>query len=108
MPIQAVDPRNLEIRRLRSLPDRDLGRIPRWGSSARTGAAATAVKVSCRWSSLVVRSVTGLHAGDQLLDPLVHRPERVLAQHGPLGLVVQLQVHPVHGEVTAALLGPAD
>src|SRR6185437_7542287 len=49
-----------------------------------------------------------LHAGDQLLDPLVDRAERVLAQHGPLSLVVQLEVHPVDGEVAPLLLGPAD
>src|SRR4029077_15323897 len=50
----------------------------------------------------------GLHPRDQLLDPLVHRAERVLAQHGPLSLVVQLEVHPVDGEVAPLLLGPAD
>src|SRR5580704_5450426 len=49
-----------------------------------------------------------LHARDELLDPLVDRTERVLAQHGPLGLVVQLEVHPVDGEVAPLLLGPAD
>src|SRR6266566_9860059 len=49
-----------------------------------------------------------LHPGDELLDALVHRAERVLAQHGPLGLVVQLEVHPVDGEVAPLLLGPAD
>src|SRR5271165_1079659 len=49
-----------------------------------------------------------LHAGDEFFDPLVHRTERVLAQHGALGLVVQLEVHPVDGEVTPLLLGPAD
>src|SRR5689334_23785402 len=32
----------------------------------------------------------------------------VLAQHGALGLVVQLQVHPVDGEVAATLLRLAD
>src|SRR5690349_15184717 len=48
------------------------------------------------------------HAGDQLLDPLVDRAERVFAQHGPLGLVVQLEVHPVDGEVASLLLRPAD
>src|SRR5262249_56504097 len=52
--------------------------------------------------------VARLHSGDQLLDPLVHRAERVLAQHRPLGLVVQLEVHPVDGEVAPLLLGPAD
>src|SRR6266571_417247 len=40
-----------------------------------------------------------LHPRDELLDPLVHRAERVLAQDRPLGLVVQLEVHPVDGEV---------
>ena len=34
--------------------------------------------------------------------------ERVLAQHGALGLVVQLQVHPVHRVVAALRLGLAD
>jgi hypothetical protein len=32
--------------------------------------------------------------------------ERVLAQHGALGLVVELQVDPVDGVVALALLGP--
>ena len=49
----------------------------------------------------------GLERGDQLLDPLVVRLERVLAEHGALGLVVELEVHPVDGEVAPALLGPA-
>src|SRR5689334_16680099 len=48
------------------------------------------------------------HAVDQPLDPLVVGPERVLAQHGPLGLVVELQMYPVDGEVTTPLLGLAD
>src|SRR6476469_2163731 len=50
----------------------------------------------------------GLHPRYQLLDPLVDRAERVLAQHGPLSLVVQLEVNPVDGEVAPLLLGPAD
>src|SRR6266436_1053118 len=50
----------------------------------------------------------GLHAGDELLHPLVDRAEWVLAQHGPLGLVVELQVHPVDGEIAPPLLRPAD
>ena len=48
------------------------------------------------------------HAGDQPLHPLVVRPERVLAQHGALRLVVELQVHPVDGEVAPLLLGVPD
>src|SRR4029079_2852419 len=48
------------------------------------------------------------HAVDEALHPLVVRPERVLAQDRPLGLVVELEVHPVDGEVASALLGLAD
>src|SRR6201990_3782935 len=50
----------------------------------------------------------GLHPRDQLLDPLGDRAERGLAQHGPLSLVVQLEVDPVDGKVAPLLLGPAD
>src|SRR5690606_27181374 len=48
------------------------------------------------------------HAGDQLHPPLVHRAEGVLAQHGPLRLVDELEGDPVDGEVPALLLGPPD
>src|SRR3990170_2712149 len=48
------------------------------------------------------------HARDELLDALVDGAERVLAQHGALRLVVELEVHPVDREVPAALLGPPD
>src|SRR5271165_936092 len=48
------------------------------------------------------------HAGDEPLDSLIDRTERVLAQYGPLSLVVQLEMHPVDGEVTPLLLRPAD
>ena len=54
------------------------------------------------------RVLAQLHAGDKLLHPFVDRTERVLAQHRPLRLVVQLEVHPVDGEVAALFLGPAD
>src|ERR1700746_2188010 len=63
-------------------------------------------QLSCR--ELTGGGYPGSHAGDELLDALVDRAERVLAQHGPLGLVVQLEVHPVDGEVAPLLLGPAD
>ena len=49
-----------------------------------------------------------LHVGNELLHPFVHRLERVLAQHRSLGLVVQLEMHPVDRIVAAALLGVAD
>src|SRR2546429_4248422 len=48
------------------------------------------------------------HVGDELLHPLIHRLERVLAQDRALGLVVQLQVHPVDRVVAALLLGHPD
>ena len=50
----------------------------------------------------------GSQTGDQLLDSLVVGPEGVLQQHRPLGLVVELEMDPVDGEVPAALLGPPD
>src|ERR1700754_3578767 len=50
----------------------------------------------------------GLHPRDQLLDPLVHRTERVLAQHRPLSMVVQLEGLPVDVEIAPLLLGPAE
>src|SRR5579871_1153129 len=46
--------------------------------------------------------------GDELLDAVVAALERVLAQHGALRLVVELEVDPVHGVVAAALFGPLD
>src|SRR5262245_21185944 len=54
------------------------------------------------------RGRAGLHAGDEFLDPVVDGAERVLAQDRALGLVVELEVHPVDGEVAAALLRAAD
>jgi hypothetical protein len=39
------------------------------------------------------------------MHALVVRPERVLAQHGALRLVVELEVDPVDGEVPPLLLG---
>src|SRR5262245_27318458 len=48
------------------------------------------------------------HAGDEAVDTLVVGAERVLAQHGPLRLVVQLEVHPVDREVAPLLLRVAD
>src|SRR5450755_3867204 len=59
-------------------------------------------------SRVIQRRAARLHAGDQLLHPLVDRAERVLAEHRPLRLVVELEVHPVHGEVAPPLLRPPD
>src|ERR1700722_5247363 len=60
------------------------------------------------YSELSGSRYAGSHAGDELLDPLVYRTERGLAQHGPRGLVVQLEVDPVDGEGAPLRLGPAD
>src|SRR3954453_14171454 len=49
-----------------------------------------------------------LHRRDELVDAVVDGLERVLAQDGALSLVVELEVHPVDGEVAALLLGAAD
>src|SRR5437763_1541738 len=46
--------------------------------------------------------------GNQTLDALVARLERVLAEHGALGLVVELEVDPVDGVVALAFLGALD
>src|SRR4051794_3539930 len=54
------------------------------------------------------RVPSGSHGGDQPVHPLVVGPERVLAQHRALGLVVELEVYPVDGEVTTALLRVPD
>ncbi len=44
---------------------------------------------------------------DELLDAVVVGPEGVFQKHRPLRLIVQFQVHPVHGEVAPALLRPS-
>src|SRR4249920_3421846 len=54
------------------------------------------------------RPRTTSHVGDQLLDALVHAAERVLAEHRPLRLVVQLEVDPVHRVVATLLLCVTD
>src|ERR1700758_2460127 len=59
-------------------------------------------------SSVPSRSARQLHARDQPLDPLVDRPERIFAQHRALSLIVELEVHPVDGEVATGGLGGAD
>src|SRR6266540_7055593 len=48
------------------------------------------------------------HRVDQLLDPVVDAAVGILAEHGALGLVVELEVYPVDGEVAATFLGAAD
>src|SRR3954452_20600850 len=56
------------------------------------------------------QAVTGRvsHALDEALHPLVGGAERILAEDGSLGLVVELEVHPVAREFAPPLLGPLD
>src|ERR1044071_5955736 len=63
--------------------------------------AFTSSGVRSRRSSGCVGSVITQvsHRGDQALHPLVVGAERVLAQDRALRLVVELEVHPVDGEV---------
>src|SRR3990172_3242230 len=51
----------------------------------------------------ILPTLVASERSDQFVHPLVHGAEGVLAEHRPLGLVVELQVHPVDGEV--AVLG---
>src|SRR3990170_4600935 len=46
--------------------------------------------------------------GDELGHALVTRPERILAKHRPLRLIVELQVYPVDREVAALAFCRAD
>src|ERR1700692_827216 len=69
-------------------------------------------RVDSRLSGRLCRAHDGagaaLHPRDELFDPFVYRTERILAQNRPLGLIVELEVDPVHGEVAAPLLRTAD
>jgi hypothetical protein len=49
-----------------------------------------------------------LHALNQAFHSLVNVLKWVLAQDGALGLVVEFQMNPVHGEVPAGFLGSFD
>src|SRR4029450_3319844 len=82
-----------------------------------SGSPKSARSTPPAWSRVVPASTTTprspctrsrLHAGDELVDPIVVGAERVLAEDGALGLVVELEVDPVDGVVAAAFLGLAD
>src|SRR6516165_1592364 len=79
----------------------------RWRMSPRVRGRGVSIRAATRLTSRSSRSIA-LERRDELLDPLVPGLERVLAEHRPLGLVVELEMDPVHGEVTAAFLGPPD
>ena len=69
-----------------------------WSSS---GISAT---LSQRWSRQ--RSLS--ERIDEPFHSIVVCLERILQQQGPLGLVIELEMHPVHGEVTPLLRSPSD
>src|SRR5512132_2378601 len=72
------------------------------------GAPAEPARPAYRVGPSALGRWTSSHVGDQLLDAIVHAAERVLAEHRPLGLVVQLEVHPVHRVVAPLLLRVTD
>src|ERR1700712_4543830 len=82
--------------------------LPPHPASPSPSATAARAKAAGRAAAAGRRTIANSHTRDQLVDPVVHRPEGVLAQHRPLRLVVQLEVDPVDGEVASLLLGPAD
>src|SRR5215813_9958639 len=49
-----------------------------------------------------------LHSGNELLDPFVDGPEGIFTENSALGLIVQLEVHPVDREVPAPFLRSPD
>src|SRR5215210_739327 len=73
-----------------TFPERNEGTIARLGSES------------------AARAEAALQRRDQALDAVVAGLEGVLAQHGALSLVVQLQVDPVDGVVALAFLGALD
>src|SRR6202040_1779544 len=77
--------------------------------SGRTAGASWAVRRATPWRRET--DITGeksSHTGDELVDPIIDGPERILAQDRTLGLVVELEMDPVDREVAALLLGPLD
>src|ERR1039457_4902710 len=66
------------------------------------------LRLAADYAACTVRPGAALHPRDELFDPFVDRTERILAQDRPLGLVVELEVDPVHGEIAAPLLRTAD
>lgn len=49
-----------------------------------------------------------LHALNQAFHPLVNAPKWVLTQDGALGLVVEFQMDPIHGEIPTGFLSSLD
>src|SRR3954452_20448627 len=79
---------------------------PECGST--TVAPVSSVDIECHASGLVAEWSGASQRGDQLLDTLVAALEGVLAQHRALGLIVELEVHPIDRVVAFALFGPLD
>src|SRR5579875_3531421 len=84
------------------------GSVPAGGTEAGRSSAGGSVLTGTRGYKVGPRAAAqaaqASQRRDQPLDAVVVRAERVLEQHGPLRLVVQLQVDPVDGEVAPALL----
>src|SRR5690606_28285957 len=75
------------------------------GSSEQPARTRTARRAA---TNARTRRTSGPHRRDEGGHPLVAARERVLAEHGLLGRVVELEVHPVDGVVAAALLRGGD
>src|SRR4051812_3898981 len=79
---------------------------PECGST--TVAPVSSVDIEPHASGPMVEWSGGSQGGDQLLDTLVAALEGVLAQHRALGLIVELEVHPIGRVVAFALFRPLD
>src|SRR5213594_4952722 len=79
------------------------GAVDRRGPRPRRAAKASTIR---RWAISTMSRAS--HVGDELVDALVDRLERILAEYRPLRLIVELQVDPVDGVVAALLLRMPD
>ncbi len=76
-------------------------------ATGRTRAGMT-MRAAIRARLLITRRTLASHTGDELFDPLINAAKRVFAQHGAGGLVVELEVNPVNGEVPPMQLSMLD
>src|SRR5439155_9274395 len=83
-------------------------RSPRGSCGAAASPTTRVPAAGCRRARPRGPGAPASHARDQPVHPFVVRAERVLAQHGALGLVVELEVDPVDGEVAPLLLRVPD
>src|SRR6478609_2574861 len=97
-----------KVRRKASLPSAYPVTRSAMSSAVRGRSASSRAAVRFMSRSSLSDWAMALQRGDELLDALVVGPEGVLAEHRALGLIVELQVHPVDRVVALALLGLAD